>query len=110
MAVPSLSPETFGYVAAEALALGRPVIAHDIGAIADLARESGGGIVYRRDEELAEALRLLGRNRLLGDRLGACGAAYAADELSEEKHLARYLGLIGSLRRAPRSELVAVGA
>jgi glycosyltransferase involved in cell wall biosynthesis len=106
--VPSLSPETFGFVAAEALALGRPVVVHDIGAIASLARESGGGIVYGRDEELVDALRLLGSDTRLGDELGARGAAYAADELSEERHLERYLGLIGSLRGAPQP--LAVGA
>ena len=108
--VPSLSPETFGFVAAEALALGRPIVAHDIGSIAALARESGGGIVYGRDEELVGALRLLERDARLVDELGARGAAYAADELSEERHLERYLGLIGSLRRAPQPEPLAVGA
>lgn len=108
--VPSLAPESFGYVAAEALAIGRPVVVHDAGALPSLVRESDGGIVYRNDDELLAALRLLAGDPSLADRLGARGAAYAARELSEERHVGRYLELIASLRRSRRSEPLVAGA
>lgn len=43
--MPSLSAETFGLVAIEALACGTPVIVSKIGALPEIIEQSGGGIV-----------------------------------------------------------------
>ena len=56
--VPSLFPETFGYVVLEAFAVRTPVIVHeDGGAIYETGVQSGGGLGYRSDIELLTSMR-----------------------------------------------------
>src|SRR5204862_4273842 len=56
--VPSLFPETFGYVVLEAFAVRTPVVVHlDAGALHETGVLSGGGLGYRTDAELLLALR-----------------------------------------------------
>src|ERR671932_1703874 len=50
--VPSLVYETFGYVVLEAFDEGTPVIVRDLGALPELVAVSGGGLVFRTEEEL----------------------------------------------------------
>jgi glycosyltransferase involved in cell wall biosynthesis len=70
--VPSVGFEVFGIVIIEAFAQRTPVIVHDIGALPEVVEDSGGGLVYRTQEELLgamEALRLdAERRRELGER------------------------------------------
>ena len=56
--VPSLFPETFGYVVLEAFSVRTPVVVHQGGgALAETGVQSGGGLGYRTDAELLVALR-----------------------------------------------------
>ena len=56
--VPSLFPETFGYVVLEAFAVRTPVIVHNSGgAIHETGVLSGGGLGYKTDGELLLAMR-----------------------------------------------------
>jgi glycosyltransferase involved in cell wall biosynthesis len=60
--VPSLVPETFGMVALEAMALGRPIVASRVGGLAELLRDGETALLVRPgdSEELRDALvRLL---------------------------------------------------
>ena len=71
--VPSLFPETFGYVAVEAMSVGTPAIVSSIGALPELIEASGGGIVFGSQRELVEAMRRLGEDDDLRSELGARG-------------------------------------
>jgi len=61
MIVPSVYPESFGRLAIEAQAIGRPVVASGLGALAELIEEARNGLLVRPNDaqELAEALERL---------------------------------------------------
>jgi glycosyltransferase involved in cell wall biosynthesis len=99
--VPSLFPETFGYVVLEAFAVGTPVVVHETGgALLETGVHSGGGIGYRSDGELLLALRRVVHDEELRGDLAARGFAQRIGEWSETEHLHRYFELIGSHRQA----------
>ena len=92
--VPSLFYETFGYVVAEAAAVGTPAIVHDRGAPPELVAAGGGGLVYRDQAGLIDAIRRLGADDALQAELGARAARAAATLWSEEAHLNGYLATL----------------
>jgi glycosyltransferase involved in cell wall biosynthesis len=92
--VPSLFPETFGYVGVEAMSVGTPVIVSSIGALPELIETSGGGIVFESQGDLIEAMRMLGRDDGLRSELGGRGSDAATTVWSEDAHLDRYLELV----------------
>jgi glycosyltransferase involved in cell wall biosynthesis len=97
--VPSLFPETFGYVVLEAFAVGTPVVVHERGgALFETGFLSGGGLGYRTDTELLTALRRMVHDHRLHDELAARGFARRMGEWSETEHLDRYFALIGQAR------------
>jgi glycosyltransferase involved in cell wall biosynthesis len=97
--VPSLFPETFGYVVLEAFAVETPVVVHaGGGAILETGVESGGGIGYRDDGELLLALRRLVHDEDLRTRLAARGYARRNGVWSEPEHLHQYFKLIDRFR------------
>jgi glycosyltransferase involved in cell wall biosynthesis len=59
--VPSLVPETSSLAAREALAAGTPVIARNIGALADTVEHGQTGFLVRDEIEMAEAIRAADR-------------------------------------------------
>ncbi len=73
---PSLNPEGFGLVTAEALAAGRAVIASDIGAIPELIWDGGTGLLVAPGDRqaLASAIRTLAQDPELRTRLGTAAA------------------------------------
>lgn len=75
--VPSLTPETFGIVAIEAMAMGRPVIASDTGGLKDVVIDSETGFLVPPGdaESLAQAMQRLLDDEPLRKRLGQ-GALY----------------------------------
>jgi glycosyltransferase involved in cell wall biosynthesis len=105
VAVPSLVHETFGYVVLEAFAEKTPVVVRDLGALPELVAESGGGLVFRTQNELVEALDRLASDTELRVTLG-CDGFFARHGLwSEAEHLDRYFALIEQKRRAGRVRL-----
>ena len=97
--VPSLFPETFGYVVLEAFAVRTPVVVHNGGgAIHETGVLSGGGLGYDTDAELLVALRRIVHDRALRDDLAQRGYAMRTGEWSESAHMERYIGLIKSIR------------
>jgi glycosyltransferase involved in cell wall biosynthesis len=99
--VPSLFPETFGYVVLEAFAVGAPVVVHEHGgALYETGFLSGGGLGYRNDGELLTALRRMVHDEALHDALAARGFAMRMGPWSETEHLDVYLALISRVRSA----------
>jgi glycosyltransferase involved in cell wall biosynthesis len=97
--VPSLFPETFGYVVLEAFAVGTPVVVHEQGgALYETGFLSGGGLGYRTDTELLTALRRLVHDHGLHRELAQRGFAMRMGEWSETAHLSRYFALIDQAR------------
>jgi glycosyltransferase involved in cell wall biosynthesis len=99
--VPSLFPETFGYVVLEAFAMGTPVVVHEGGgALYETGVRSGGGLGYRTEVELLTALRRVVHDDELRDELASRGSAMRTGEWSETVHIDRYLELIAGARSA----------
>ena len=99
--VPSLFPETFGYVVLEAFSVRTPVVVHKGGgAIHETGFLSGGGLGYETDAELLTSLRRIVHDTDLRDELADRGYALRTGEWSETAHLDRYFGLIQSIKSA----------
>jgi len=101
--VPSLVYETFGFITLESLAQRTPVVATELGAVGELARESGGGLTYGNEEELLAALDRLLDEPGLREELGERGHSAFLERWSVEPHIERYLSLIADAR-ARRSD------
>jgi glycosyltransferase involved in cell wall biosynthesis len=96
--VPSLFPETFGYVVLEAFAVGTPAIVHEGGgALHETGFLSGGGLGYRTDGELLLAMRRMIHDHALHDELARRGFAMRTGEWSESAHMDRYFELIDQI-------------
>lgn len=96
--VPSLCYETFGLVPLESFSNGTPVIVNDKGALPEVVAD-GGGIIYKSEAELLDAMRRLLSNAELRQTLGRAGYDNFRANYSESKHLEKYLGLIEELQR-----------
>lgn len=92
--VPSMTYETFGMIVIEAFARKTPAIVRDLGALPEIIHESGGGFVYRTQEELLEAIRRIATSRTLRDELGEKGYQAFVQNWSTEAHLGRYIELL----------------
>ena len=85
--VPSVWDEPFGMVALEAMAEGRPVIASNVGGLAELVVGGETGLLVPRRDRLAlrSALELLISDRALRDEMGRAGrrrvAAFSARQI-----------------------------
>jgi len=85
------APEPFGRILAEAMAVGRPVVAARCGGIPEIVRDGEHGyLIAPRDIAAfsAAVVRLL-RDRDLGARLGAAGRRQAEALFSPQAHAAR---------------------
>lgn len=83
--IPSLWFEAFGYSAAEALALGKPIVGFNVGGIGELISESGGGRAIKPFDikEFSEAVESIVGSRKTSAELGIRGKEFAQNELSE---------------------------
>ena len=79
--VPSLLPETFGLVALETAAAGKPIVASDIGGLADVVRDDETGLLVRAGnrDALRAAMQRLIDDPQLRERMGAAALSRAAD-------------------------------
>jgi glycosyltransferase involved in cell wall biosynthesis len=89
--------EAFGYVIAEALASGRPVIGTRVGAIPELVRDGQTGFLVERRNPSQIAARIL---ELLGDpglrrRMGEAGRRLALEEFDQKTNVGRLMELYG---------------
>jgi glycosyltransferase involved in cell wall biosynthesis len=95
--VPSLCYEVFPNVILESFARKTPIIAHDHGAMSEMVRESGGGLLYTNEAELLSAVTQLSKSATLRAELAE--KAYRAFDTrwSPEAHLNRYFELLRNL-------------
>ncbi|MEJ2212290.1 MAG: glycosyltransferase family 4 protein [Anaerolineae bacterium] len=98
--VPSITYETFGMILIEAFARKTPVIARDLGALPEVVDDSGGGFVYRTDEELLEAIGRIARSPDLRGELGERGYQAFVQRWSREAHLRLYFDTLQRVAQA----------
>ena len=103
--VPSLVYETFGFIALEAHAQRTPVIATSLGAVGEVAQESGGGLIFHDTAELVAAMERLRTEPRLRDELGQRGHRAYVERWSEEPHVASYFEAIEQARGLRRGTI-----
>ena len=101
--VPSLAYEAFPVVLLEAFSQGTPVIVRDVGALPEPVEESGGGVVYRSDDELRDALDRVRTDPALRAQLAARAHAAWRERWTEDAHLDGYFAAIEEARELGRS-------
>ena len=104
--VPSTTYETFGIIIVEAFARKTPVIVRDLGALPEVAEVSGGGIVYRTDDEFVDAALELLESRARRAELGEKGYEAFVRLWSREAHLRRYFEFLEQTSRAKFGEVI----
>ena len=97
---PSLAPETFGLSIAEAFACGTPAIVRDAGGSRELVDATGGGIVYRTDAELLQAVHKLAGDSGLRTQLGQQARAGFEKLYTQRRHVDAYLACIERIRHS----------
>lgn len=95
LVAPSVGYETFGGAAVEAMTVGTPAVVRDIGPLPELV-ESGGGLVFADDEDLARTLQLLVDTPSLVERLRAEATTVAALRSGHDAFFGRYFKIIGA--------------
>jgi glycosyltransferase involved in cell wall biosynthesis len=70
------------------------VVARNLGSLPEIIAESGGGLTYGGDADLASALERLLADRAWRDELGRRAARAQRTLWSSDAHVERYLGLI----------------
>ena len=94
--VPSVTYETFGLTSVESFARKTPVIARDLGALPEVIEDSGGGVVYRTQEELLAALNRVASSPVLRAELGEKGYCAFLRLWCREAHLKMYFEFLES--------------
>lgn len=97
--VPSICYETFGIIIIEAFSHKTPVIVNDIGALPEVVDDSGGGFIYRTEDELIHSLQKIASSAALRKELGKRGFEAYLKYWNEEAHLSQYLSLVSDLQR-----------
>lgn len=95
--VPSITYETFGMINIEAFARKTPVIARDLGALPEVIHDSGGGFIYRTDQELLHAIRRIADSSTLRSELGEKGYRSFVRWWSREAHLELYFDFLRNI-------------
>lgn len=96
--VPSLTFEVFPLVILEAFAARTPVIVRDLGPLPDMVAESDGGLIFRNDAELLEAMARLQTDHGLRHGLAESGYRAYRSRWTGELYMSRYLALIEEIR------------
>src|SRR5262249_33868700 len=89
--------EAFGWVIAEAMAAGKPLVGTRVGAIPELVRDGETGFLVpkRSPEAIAgRGMEVVGDSKT-GERLGRAGRAVAEREFDLERNLGELLGVYG---------------
>jgi trehalose synthase len=89
--------EGFGLVVSEALWKGRPVVAGNVGGIPLQLVDGKTGFLVNTNEECAEKLSFLLRDRKLADRMGAMGVEHVRDNFLTTRYLRDYLNIFCQL-------------
>jgi glycosyltransferase involved in cell wall biosynthesis len=92
--IPSVTYETFGMTSVEAFARKTPAIARDLGGLPEVIEDSGGGFLYRTEEELATALHRIAGSPGMRAELGQKGYDAFIRMWCREAHLRLYFGFL----------------
>jgi glycosyltransferase involved in cell wall biosynthesis len=103
--LPSESYEVFPMVILEAYAAGAPVIARAIGPLPELIEQSRGGLLFTDEASLLDAMERIRTDAALRTQLVDAGRAMWRDEWSDERHVERYLGIVGELQAKAAKKL-----
>src|SRR5579863_6151108 len=97
--LPSHAYETLGKTILESYALGRPVVASDIGSRRELVRHGETGLLYRCGDvdELAKAIQWLAAHPAVADRMGQSGLEWVEQRHMPESHYQRLSGFYAEL-------------
>ena len=95
--VPSICYETFGIVIIEAFSHKTPAIVNDLGALPEVIHESGGGFVYKNEEQLIEAMQKIAYDSELRRELGEKGHRAFLKKWCEDPHIEMYFDLIRTI-------------
>jgi glycosyltransferase involved in cell wall biosynthesis len=95
--VPSITYETFGMITIESFARKTPVIVRDLGALPEVIHDSGGGFVYRTDQELLTAINRIATSPMLRADLGESGYRSFIKWWSREAHIELYFDFLQKL-------------
>jgi glycosyltransferase involved in cell wall biosynthesis len=96
--LPALGPETSPLAVVEAMACATPVVVREAGGSAESVEATGGGVVYRKSEELAPALRRIAEDPQWRESLATKARQGYLERYTPAVHLRRYLGIIRSLQ------------
>jgi glycosyltransferase involved in cell wall biosynthesis len=94
LVVPSVCYEVFPTVALEAFAEGTPVIARDLGGIAEMVRQADAGVLFKDDSELRAALDRLQIDPERRRTLGRNGRGASRQRWTADAHMRRYLDIV----------------
>jgi glycosyltransferase involved in cell wall biosynthesis len=83
----------------EAFARKTPAVARDLGGLAEVIQESGGGLLYSSDEQLLDALDRIASSPSLRSELAEKGYQGFVRRWCTEAHLARYFEIIEGVDR-----------
>jgi glycosyltransferase involved in cell wall biosynthesis len=97
--VPSICYETFGWTTLESFAARTPAIVNNMGALPEVIEQGGGGFVYEDSAGLLEAMEKLRNDPELRAKMGQEGYASYERYYTEERHMAAYFELIGSVQQ-----------
>lgn len=99
--VPSLVYETFGLSVLEAYALGKPVIASQLGGLPEVVRDGETGLLFAAgdEEQLAADIKEL-MDVEKARRFGLAGRKLAETDYAPEKHLERVLAIYARAKGA----------
>lgn len=105
---PSVCYEVFPMVVLEAFREGTPIVARDLGPYPEIVDETGGGLLFRDDASLRDALTRLADNPAEAAAMGAKGLEAFEATWSEDVALARYFAIIREI--AERRGMTALAA
>jgi glycosyltransferase involved in cell wall biosynthesis len=95
--VPSLWPETFGIVPAEAMSHGIPVVASRLGALQETVLDGETGLLAEPGNaaDFAEKISRIWTDRGLARRIGQRARRHVESQFSHQAHFDRLLGVYG---------------
>jgi glycosyltransferase involved in cell wall biosynthesis len=97
LALPSLWPEPFGIVGLESLSYGKPVVAFDVGGVADWCLDGEVGLLAAAGDagDLAAKLKRLLEDEPLRRQLGLRGREWVKTRFSWERHWEDFSAILG---------------
>jgi glycosyltransferase involved in cell wall biosynthesis len=101
---PSLTPETFGRVVAEAQACGVPVLASAAGGLAEAFEPGLTGLLLDSPADpatISDAIELLARDSLMRARLGAAGVNFVRARFAADQIAAAFVANLSATPAAP---------